>query len=101
MQFVDVLNAPIQGLKVVLTHADERFEHLTDDKGYIPPLTAKNKKYLIKVEAEKITGGLKQLGLIHAVADATYVRLRSPKLMLQSSLQVHEGDPPAKSKAQP
>jgi LysM repeat protein len=101
MQFVDVLNTPIKGLKVMLTHTGEQFESLTDDKGYIPPLTVKSKMDSITVKAEKVTGGWKQLGLIHPVADTTYVRLRSPKLMLQSALQVHEGDPPVKSKAQP
>lgn len=98
MQFVDVLNAPIQGLKVMLSYGDDQSEHTTDAQGYVPPVLPKDKKQEVNVKVEKAAGGWKELKPVRIAADATYVRLRSPKILLKSVSAPHEGEAPKKEK---
>ena len=93
MQFVDVLNSPISGMKVMLEHAGEVLRHVTDAQGRTPPVSGSNPKAPVTVSVEKAAGGWKQVAQIAEFSEATYVRLRSPKLEVTSSMRPHDGAP--------
>ncbi len=101
MQFVDVLNAPIAGMKVMLEHAGDIFQHVTDSQGRTPPVSASNPKAPVTVSVEKAAGGWKQIAQVVDFSEATYVRLRSPKLQLTSSMRPHDGAPQPTLPAKP
>lgn len=102
VQFVDALNAPIENLRVSIKQAEEALEHLTDQDGKVPPIPVLSAATPVVVKVEKASGGWKELTQIVAQEGSTYVRLRSPKLQLDSSMRPHEGGAqPATGKPEP
>jgi len=91
LQFVDALNVPIQALKVRIEHLGEQIEYLTDGGGKVPAVELKQADAKAKISVERFEGGWKEVAHITASSDATAVRLRSPKVALDSSMRPHEG----------
>jgi hypothetical protein len=94
MQFVDALNAPIDGLKVLLEYAGEQLQHITDTSGKIPAVTTGERSSPVIAKVQTPTGKWKEVAQITPSADTTYVRVRSPKVKLDSSLRPHEASAP-------
>jgi murein DD-endopeptidase MepM/ murein hydrolase activator NlpD len=99
LQFVDVLNKPIEMLSVAINVNGKETKHKTDGNGKIPDVEVDAKDTPIQVTVEKISGGWKKITEFTAWSEAMYVRLRSPKVMLHSEMRVHEG-PTQTSKTQ-
>jgi murein DD-endopeptidase MepM/ murein hydrolase activator NlpD len=89
-EFFDAANNPIDGMKVKVEVAGKTHLHKTDSTGKIPVIpAAKDDK--VEVLVEKLTGGLKKVSEIIVAADAAFVRIISPKVMVKSEMKVHEG----------
>ena len=89
-EFFDAANKPIDGMKVKVQVAGKTHQHKTDATGKIPAIpAAKDDK--VEVLVEKFKGGLKKVAEMIVAADAAYVRIVSPKVMVKSEMKVHEG----------
>lgn len=91
VQFVDVLNNPIEALKVALDIDGEMIEQQTDSAGRVPHTTVQKRNTPVKVHVEKVTGEWKTVCDFTVSAQSTYLRLCSPKVMLPSEMRPHEG----------
>jgi LysM repeat protein len=89
-KFFDAGNKPIEGMKVSVKVADKTVKHKTDATGQIPPIPAR-KNETATVHVEKAKGGFKEISKVVVAADATYVRVVSPRILLKSEMKVHEG----------
>lgn len=89
-EFFDAANKPIDGMKVKVQVAGKTHEHITDATGKIPVIpAAKDEK--IQILVEKLKGGVKKISEMIVAADASFVRIVSPKVTVKSELKVHEG----------
>lgn len=91
LQFVDVLNKPIEMLNVAIKVDGKEVKHTTDAQGKVPDLDIKSQNSPIEVTVEKLTGGWKKIAELTAWSETMYVRLRSPKVKLDSEMRTHEG----------
>jgi LysM repeat protein len=90
LEFFDAANKPIDNLRVNVHVADKILKHKTDASGKIPVIAAK-KHETVQVHVEKFNGDIKKVSEVKVVADATYVRVVSPKIKVKSEMKVHEG----------
>lgn len=101
VQVVDVLNAPVEGMRIMLEQAGEQLIHTTDALGRAPELAVKDAASSVSVMVERVTGGWKSIAEVQPTEEVTFIRLRSPKVHLSSSLLAHEGNGPSAGTKKP
>lgn len=95
-QFFDVLSKPIEGLKVIVEASGNLFTHLTDAAGQIPEINIQASfTDAVKVQVEKVTGGIKEIAKFLPMPGSQHILLTSPKLKIGHQQQAHQGPIPA------
>nr|WP_267874739.1 LysM peptidoglycan-binding domain-containing protein [Massilia glaciei] len=90
LEFFDAANMPISGMNVAI-HLDGKVEkYKTDANGKIPHITS-DEKTVVQVHVEKTNLDWKKISEIQLENEATFARLISPKIKLQSTMKVHNG----------
>jgi murein DD-endopeptidase MepM/ murein hydrolase activator NlpD len=94
LKFVDVIEKPIENMRVWVKAGDEEHEHVTDARGGIPSVQIKKPDTPVEVKVNKSAGGQKTISTFTADSErSTSVLLVSPKLKVTASQQIHEGPP--------